>query len=162
VVADLRALDRAVPGRFDVVLAADNALPHLPSAGDLGQALRAIAAKLRPDGAFFASIRDYDAVGRPATWPARLLTAPNGERRIVQQVWEWLDADRYRVRITITRELADGWSSAHHVGLYRALPRAELTVALEAAGLERVRWLMPVETGYHQPIVLARKPGGGA
>ncbi len=157
-VADLRALDRLLPGAFEVVLAADNALPHLLSTEDLRQALRAIAAKLQPAGAFLASIRDYDALGRPTTWPARLLTAPPGERRIVQQVWEWLDERRYRVHIHITRERADGWRCAHHVGLYRALPRAELTAALRAAGLDQIRWLMPAETGYHQPIVLARRP----
>jgi glycine/sarcosine N-methyltransferase len=159
VVADLGALDHLVPGAFEVVLAADNALPHLLSADDLGQALSAIAAKLRPGGAFLASIRDYDKLGRPATWPARFLTAPNGERRIVQQVWEWLDERQYRVHIHITRELADGWRSAHHVGRYRALPRAELMAALQTAGLDQVRWLMPAESGYHQPIVLARRPG---
>jgi glycine/sarcosine N-methyltransferase len=158
-VADLRALDRLVPGAFGVVLAADNALPHLLSVDDLGQALRAIAAKLRPGGAFLASLRDYDGLGRPATWPGRCLTAPNHQRRFVQQVWEWLDERRYRVHIHIAREVADGWRSAHHVGLYRALPRAELAAGLQAAGLEEVRWLIPAETGYHQPIVLARKPG---
>ena len=157
-VADLRALDRLVPGDFDVVLAADNALPHLLSADDLGQALRAIAAKLRPGGAVLASIRDYDALGGPRPGP-RVSHGPEGERRIVQQVWDWLDERRYRVHIHIARELANGWRSDHHVGLYRALPRAELSAALQAAGLDEVRWLMPAGTGYHQPIVLARKPG---
>jgi glycine/sarcosine N-methyltransferase len=158
-VADLRALGRLVPGVFDVVLAADNALPHLLSADDLGQALRAIAAKLRPGGLLLASIRDYDELGRPATWPARFLTGREGERRIVQQVWDWLDERRYRVHIQIARELANGWRSDHHVGLYRALTRAELEAALQVAGLDEVRWLMPAGTGYHQPIVLARRPG---
>jgi glycine/sarcosine N-methyltransferase len=160
-VADLRALDRLVPGAFDVVLAADNTLPHFLSADDLGQAVRAMAAKLRPGGVLIASMRDYDAFGRPTTWPARFLGAPDGERGIVQHVWEWLDERRYQAHIRISRELAEGWRSDDHVGLYRALPRAELTVALQAAGLADVRWLMPAETGYHQPIVLARKPGSG-
>ena len=158
-VADMRALARWVPGRFDVVLAADNALPHLLSDQDLAAALQAIAAKLVPRGLFVASIRDYDdaLARRPVTWPARLF-GEEGRRRIVQQVWEWLDERRYRVHITITRQLADGWRCAHHVGLYRALPRAELTAALQAAGFGVVRWLMPGDSGYHQPLVLAR-PG---
>ena len=74
----------------------------------------------------------------------------------MQQVWEWLDERRYRVHITITRQLADGWRCAHHVGLYRALTRAELTAALQAAASARCRWLMPDDSGYHQPLVLAR------
>ncbi len=159
-VADLRALDRLVPGAFDVVLAADNALPHLLEPQDLALALGAMKAKLRARGLFLASIRDYDEalLSRPRIGAVqRFETA--GCRRSVQQVWEWLDERRYRVHIHIARELAHGWCSDHHIGLYRALPRAELTAALQAAGLAEVRWLMPAKTGYHQPIVLARKPG---
>jgi glycine/sarcosine N-methyltransferase len=159
-VADMRALQRAVPGRFDVVLAADNALPHLLTDQDLAAALQAIARKLRPHGLFLASIRDYDAalVSRPETWPARLL-GEEGQRRIVQQVWEWLDQRRYRVHIFITRQSARGWCCDHHVALYRALTRSELSAAIEAAGLGPVRWLMPEQSGFHQPLVLARTGG---
>ena len=78
----------------------------------------------------------------------------------MRQVWEWSDARRYRVHIHITHETADGWRREHHVGCYRALPRAELTTALQAGGLGAVRWSMPTETGYHQPIVLARQTAG--
>jgi hypothetical protein len=115
------------------------------------------------DGLLLASIRDYDdaLARRPVTWPARLSGA-EGDRRIVQQVWEWLDERRYRVHIYVTRQRAAGWRCAHHVGLYRALTRAELTVALEAAGLGAVRWLMPEDSGFHQPLVLARnRPAAG-
>lgn len=160
-VADLRALERAVPGRFDVALAADNALPHLTSDEEIASALRGVAAKLVPDGLFLASIRDYDAAlaSRPVSWPARLYGA-DGCRRIVQQVWEWLDERRYRVHIIILRQLADGWRCAHHVGVYRALRRAELSLALQAAGFGAVDWLMPEQSGYHQPLVQARLGSG--
>ena len=162
-VADLRELDRRLAGRFDVVLAADNALPHLPSAEALAQAVAALAGRLAPAGLLVASIRDYDAAltDRPETWPARLL-AENGRRRIVQQVWEWLDERRYRLHLYITRELADGWRCDHHVACYRALRRAELTALLAGCGLGACRWLMPEATGYHQPIVLARRGEKGA
>jgi 2-polyprenyl-3-methyl-5-hydroxy-6-metoxy-1,4-benzoquinol methylase len=156
-VADMRALERAVPGRFDVVLAADNVLPHLLTDQDLAAALQAIAQKLTPDGLFLASIRDYDdaLVRRPVTWPARLFGA-EGQRRIVQQVWEWLDQRRYRVHIFVTRQSEGVWRCDHHVALYRALARSELTAAIEAAGLGAVRWLTPEQSGFHQPLVLAR------
>ena len=159
-VADLRALEPAVPGRFDVVLAADNALPHLLSDEDLASALRAIAQKLVRGGLFLASIRDYDdaLASRPVTWPARLF-GESGRRRIVQQVWEWLDERRYRVHLFITRQSARGWRCDHHVTLYRALTRSELSAAIAAAGLGAVRWLMPEQSGFHQPLVLARAAG---
>jgi hypothetical protein len=61
------------------------------------------------------------------------------------------------VHIHITQELAEGPRTDHHAGLYRALPRAELTAALKAGGFDRIDWLMPAATEYHQPIVLARR-----
>ena len=157
-VADMRALECSVPDRFDAVLAADNALPHLLSDADLAAALRSIAQKLVADGLFLASIRDYDEAlaTRPVTGPARL-SGEDGDRRIVQQVWEWLDERRYRVHIYLTRQHAGGWRCTHHAGLYRALSRAELSAALRSVGLGAVHWLMPEETGFHQPLVLARK-----
>jgi SAM-dependent methyltransferase len=159
VVADMRLLERALPGRFDVVLAADNALPHLLSETDLAAALQAVAGKLAPHGLLLASIRDYDhaLATRPVTWPAQLIGGES-QRGIVQQVWEWLDERRYRVHIFITCRRGQGWRCAHDVGVYRALRRAELTAAaLAAAGLDVARWLMPAASGYHQPLVLARR-----
>jgi hypothetical protein len=139
------------------VLAADNALPHLASDADLATALRAIRRKLAPDGLFLASIRDYDdaLAHRPVTWPARLY-GEDGRRRIVQQVWEWLDERRYRVHVVIMRQVADDWRCNHHVGSYRALTRGELSAALRAAGFGGMEWLMPAATGFHQPLVRAR------
>jgi glycine/sarcosine N-methyltransferase len=156
-VADMRALARSVAGRFAVVVAADNSLPHLLSDQDLASALRAIARKLVQGGLFLASIRDYDAAlaSRPVSWPARI-HGDQGGRWIVQHVWEWLDDRRYRVHVHISREHAGDWRCDHHVGLYRALTREELSVALRTAGFAGVHWLMPEDTGYHQPLVRAR------
>lgn len=157
VVADMREVDRRVAGGFDVALAADNALPHLLTRADVRAAIRPIAATLRPEGLFVASVRDYDdaLITRPETWPARLFD-DQGRRRIVQQVWEWLDERQYRVHLYLTRELEAGWRCDHHVGHYRAWRRAELSDLLEEE-FAAIRWLMPDATGYHQPIVLARR-----
>jgi len=38
---------------------------------------------------------------------------------------------------------------------YRALLRETLTQTLSQAGFAEVRWLMPDESGFYQPIVLA-------
>ena len=160
-VADMRELADAVPGAFDVVLAADNALPHLLREADLRRAARAMAGKLRPGGLLLASIRDYDEAlaRRPTATEPVFATHNGGRRRIVHQVWEWLDERAYRVHLHITREAPEGgWRCDHHVGRYRALCRDELTGYLREAGLADVRWLMPAESGYYQPIVVARRP----
>ena len=40
---------------------------------------------------------------------------------------------------------------------YRATRRKELTELLLANGCSAVQWLMPEESGFYQPIVVARK-----
>jgi hypothetical protein len=49
--------------RFDVVAALDNALPHL-TPGQLAQAIKTMASRLKSGGLFLASIRDYDLLLR--------------------------------------------------------------------------------------------------
>lgn len=79
-------------------------------------------------------------------------------RRFVHQVWDWLDARCYRVHLYVTEETETGWQCRHHAGLYRALPRGELEAALEAAGFTDVAWNAAADTGFHQPMVTARRP----
>jgi hypothetical protein len=84
-----------------------------------------------------------------------------GARRIVHQVWERIDGDRYTVHLYITLERGGQWTALHFAAQYRCLLRSELSSALERCGLEDVRWLMPQESGSYQPIVLARRCGKG-
>ena len=156
-VADVRALREIARGEFDVVISMDNALPHL-ALDQLPLALDAIAAKLRPGGVLLASIRDYDRLAKERP----LIQGPafygeSGDRRIVHQVWDWLDERSYVPHMYITREAEDGWKTYHVAAVYFCVQREELSAMLKNAGLLNVRWLMPEESGYYQPIVVARK-----
>jgi SAM-dependent methyltransferase len=154
----MRKLSEQVPGTFDVVLACDNALPHLLTDDDLHLATANIARKLRPGGLFLASIRDYDRLVqlRPASEMPRIFDGSGG-RRITFQVWDWApDGERYRLHQFLLRQTAQGWQTDHFETEYRALLRGDLISALHAAGLEQVRWHEPDTTGYNQPIVTAR------
>jgi glycine/sarcosine N-methyltransferase len=156
-VADLRVLDLDGAGRFDAALSFDNALAHLLADDDLHAACAALRRVLRPGGALLASIRDYDTVlrERPSgEMPRRFVTDP-GER-IVFQVWEWEPNDRYTLRHFIVDGNAGGWSVTERRTACRALSRAALSDALRGAGFERIRWQMPDETGFYQPVVSAR------
>ena len=42
----------------------------------------------------------------------------------------------------------------------RTLRRDELSAVLQATGFGQVRWLMPRESGFYQPIVTARRRAG--
>lgn len=158
-IADFRELG-AIPGlAFDAVLAVDNALPHLENQAELERAARSIASKLRPCGVFIASIRDYDRLleERPTSLPPAFFK-DGGRTRIVHQVWDWQGERAYAVHLYITREIESGWECSHHAGIYYALKRAELTASLAAAGFGEIRWLTPEESGFYQPLVVARRP----
>jgi len=160
-VADMRDLADQVPGIVEVVIACDNALPHLPTADDLRLATANMARKLRPGGLLLASIRDYDQLVqlRPTSEMPRVLDGPGG-RRVTFQVWDWApDGQRYRLHQFLLRPKEQGWQTDHFETEYRALLRGDLTAALQTAGLEQVRWFDPEESGYYQPVVTARAPG---
>ncbi|MCC6792630.1 MAG: class I SAM-dependent methyltransferase [Thermomicrobiales bacterium] len=158
-VADLRALETQVAGEFDVVLAMDNALPHLLTDADLELAVRQMAGKLRPGGLFLVSLRDYDQLvtDRPTGELPRVVDEPEG-RRISFQVWDWAaDGRTYRLHQFLIRQNVDNWWTEHAEVDYRALLRAELETAVSAAGLVSPAWLEPAESGFYQPILIAWK-----
>jgi len=75
-------------------------------------------------------------------------------RRIYHQVWDWTGGRQYTVHLYITQETDAGWTCHHFVSVCRALLRDELTMILHQAGFVETRWLMPPDTGFHQPLVL--------
>ncbi len=103
---------------------------------------------------FLASIRDYDRLrrDRPEGLAPKVFRDQRGERRVAQ-VWRWSD-DGGACDIEIVLE--QGGETRVFKGRYRALTRRELTRALEATGFAGVDWLMPEDSGYYQPIVVAR------
>ena len=155
-VSDMTSLREVPESGFDAVAAIDNALPHL-SAVQLRQAVRSMASKLKPNGIFIASIRDYDQIIRekPAAQPPAF-HGNQASRRIIHQIWDWIEDDRYVLHLYITTHSGRGWKTLHFVSEYRCLLRSELSSVLTDSGFADVRWLMPAESGFYQPLVLAR------
>lgn len=159
-VADLRELAARVEGEFDVVLACDNALPHLLTDDDLRRAVANMAAKLRPGGLFLASMRDYDRLvqERPSGEGPRVFDELDG-RRITFQVWDWReDGASYRLSHFILRQQGEAWQTEQLSTDYRALLAADLVAALRHTGfpLAGIHWHEPEESGFFQPVVTAR------
>jgi glycine/sarcosine N-methyltransferase len=155
--SDMTSLAEIADRDFDVVAALDNALPHL-TADQLSRAVEAVGSKLKSNGLFIASIRDYDTLilERP-TIQEPAFYGGKGDRRIVYQVWDWIDDTRYALHLYITMQSDQVWKSHHFVSEYRCLLRNELSTVLQSTGFREVRWLMPAESGFYQPLVLARR-----
>ena len=154
-VADMRSLGQAIAGQFDVVMAFDNAIPHLLSDADLHLAAQELRAKTRAGGFLLASTRDYDRLleERPQLTSQRIIPTTEGIR-VVFQVWQW-QQEQYRLTQFFIVPHGPEWRMRYYTTSYRALRQDTLTQALSQAGFGEVTWLMPAESGFYQPIVLA-------
>lgn len=154
--ADFCALQEVLSEKFDIVIAMDNALPHMLTKDALETAVKSIVEQVKPGGIFVASIRDYDELlkSKPPYSPPYIHKTENGQR-VSFQTWEWND-ENYK----LIQYIIDDQQEAHVSKFeceYRATSREELTELLLAHGCSEVSWKFPEETGFYQPIVVARK-----
>ena len=154
--ADFCTLSDTFSEEFAIVIAMDNALPHMLTKKDLESAVRSITGRIRPDGIFVASIRDYDSllVNRPPYSPPYIHKTARG-RRVSFQTWDWT-GDNYHLTQYIIDDEGEPQVSKFECE-YRATRREELTNLLLASGCREAVWKFPEETGFYQPIVVARK-----
>lgn len=154
--ADFRALSDTFSEQFDIVIAMDNALPHMLTADDLAMAIQSIVNRMKKGGLFVASIRDYDALlmNKPPYSPPYIHKTVKGQR-VSFQTWDW-EGDHYRLIQYIVDD-GDTLQISKFECEYRATRREEMTNLLKANGCSEVVWLFPEETGFYQPIVVAKK-----
>ena len=154
--ADFCALSETFAEQFDIVICMDNALPHMLSETALEAAIKSITNQIAAGGMFVASIRDYDALlmEKPPYSPPYIHKTDKGQR-VSFQTWAW-EGEHYK----LTQYIIDDQETLQISKFdceYRATRREELTNLLLANGCSKVEWKFPEETGFYQPIVIARK-----
>jgi hypothetical protein len=110
-----------------------------------------------PGGLVLISTRDYDELRRtrPGATPVQVSRNDAGLAATFQ-VWRWHDdGERYDYDHLMLVQEHSGWRVGHRTGTYWALTRAELSALAVDAGLTAVRWLLPEETGFFQPLLVA-------
>lgn len=134
----------------------DNALPHMLTSNDLESAVKSIVNQINKNGIFVASIRDYDSLlmEKPPYSPPYIHKTENGQR-VSFQTWVW-NGDNYKLIQYIVDDEETLQVSKFECE-YRATRREEMTKLLFAYGCSKVEWKLPEETGFYQPIVVARK-----
>jgi len=154
--ADFCALSETFSEQFDIIIAMDNALPHMLSSTALENAVKSIANQVKEDGIFVGSIRDYDAllIDKPPYSPPYIHKTDKG-RRVSFQTWDW-NEDHYKLTQYIIDDSEILIISKFECE-YRATRRQELTNLLLSNGCSEVMWKFPEETGFYQPIVVAKK-----
>ena len=154
--ANFCALSDTFSEQFDIVIAMDNALPHMLTSNDLASAIKSIVNQIKDGGMFVASIRDYDALlmDKPPYSPPYIHKTAKGQR-VSFQTWTW-EGDNYRLIQYIVDD-EDTLQVSKFECEYRATRRQEMTDLLMANGCSEVVWMFPGETGFYQPIVVAKK-----
>lgn len=168
-VADLRSLSK-VHGTFDLVIACDNAIPHLLTDDEILRAFRECFRCTVPGGGMLISVRDYVAATQPAR-EGSVPIRPTGTRemkpygvRVVGekqcamfQVWTW-DGPCYDLAMYIVEDDGGATCSTRVMrSRYYAVSVARLIELAQEAGFERVR---RIDGAYYQPIVVGTRPDG--
>ena len=133
---EIRILSDTFAEKFDIVIAMDNALPHMLSSNDLEKAIKSIANQIKRNGIFVASIRDYDSLlmEKPPYSPPYINKMDKGQR-VSFQTWVWKD-DNYKLTQYIIDDEENLQVSKFECE-YRATRRAEMTELLHAYGYWR-------------------------
>ena len=155
-VADFCSLAQTFNHKFDIIIAMDNALPHMLTQTALQKAIASITNQLNDNGIFVSSIRDYDELlkTKPTYSPPYVHKTKNGQR-VCFQTWEWFD-DNYKLVQYIIDDDKTLTTNKFECE-YRATTRDQLTQLLLANGCRQVNWLFSEQTGFYQPIVIAKK-----
>ena len=152
--ADLRSLSSAHPRTFDLVIACDNAIPHLLTDAEIVGAFKQMYRCAAVGGGCLISVRDYDPNERGVRIFPYGVRIDGGRRFVVFQVWEFhgaiYDLSMYFV------EDGGGAECTTHVmrAKYYAIPVARLLELMTEAGFSGVR---RIDQRFFQPLIVGFK-----
>jgi SAM-dependent methyltransferase len=155
-VSDMREAFNHHGNGFDVVISADNAVPHLLTNDEILLAFKQMHACLRPGGGCLISVRDYEVEAR-----GRNIVKPYGvrledkKRYMLFQVWDF-EADRCDLTFFFVEEdLQTKHVQTHALrSTCYAISVGKLRELLCEAGFTHVRRL---DGAFYQPVLIGTK-----
>ena len=155
-VADMRHLWTAHQSQFDVVIACDNAIPHLLSVADILLAFEQFYRCTVSGGVCIISVRDYAAMekGGKRLYPRHIHETAEG-RVVLFDIWEF-EGDYYDLTMYITEDVGQAVAQTHVIrgGRYYCVTTETLERLFQQVGFIKVRTL---KERFYQPLIVAQK-----
>lgn len=154
--SDMRTTGWLFPGQFDLVIACDNAIPHLLSDADIQLAFESFFAATGAEGGALVSVRDYAGISRQGTQINLRRVQSNAERKVILlDTWDF-DGEQYDLTIYLVEDDLHGrpHTAAIRGGRYYCVEIDRLADLLRQAGFSEVKIL---REAYFQPLLVALK-----
>ena len=141
---------------FDVVISADNSVPHLLTDEEIHGALEQMLACASRGGGCLITVRDYatEARGRNLVRPYRI-RIEDGTRYLLSQVWDF-NGEHYDLSFFITEEhLASGAVKTRVMrSRIYAISISRILELMQQAGFRKVR---RIDGMFYQPVLVGKK-----
>jgi SAM-dependent methyltransferase len=155
-IADMRDLQKVYQRKFDLVIACDNAIPHLLSDEEILQAFVQFFRISSEQGGCIVSVRDYATIqkGGRQLYPRRVHETENG-KLILFDLWEF-DGDYYDMTIYLVEDTGSPTvkTTAVRGGRYYCVTISRLAALMQEAGFKKV---VILKDRIHQPLLLGLK-----
>lgn len=155
-VADMRELSSVYPDKFDLVIACDNAIPHLLSDQEILRAFQEFYACTRPHGGCLITVRDYEKVEREGQrMNPRTVHETEDGKLLMFDLWEF-NGDFYDFTTYAVLDRGDGKPETRAIrgGRYYCVTLPTLENLMEQAGFKRV---ITLHERFFQPLILGMK-----
>jgi SAM-dependent methyltransferase len=154
-VADMRHAYSHHQKQFDVVIACDNAVPHLLTDDDILQAFQQFYKCTQTGGGVIITVRDYQKEERRTQMkPEGVHRLEDGQRYVLFQVWEF-DGDIYEMSMYMVKDDGSGECMTQVIrAKYYAVGTTRLLELLEAAGFKDLK---RADGAYFQPVLVGTR-----
>jgi SAM-dependent methyltransferase len=155
-VADMRQAFAHHQQQFDLVIACDNAVPHLLTDEDLLAAFKQFFACTRPGGGCLLTARDYDREERTGTLVKPYGVRNEGDARyLVFQVWDFHGAIYDLAMYFVEDRGAAGCMTRVLRSQYYAVRTGTLLDLMRQAGFVQVE---RIDGRFYQPVLIGKRP----
>lgn len=155
--ADMRSVSSTFKTTFDVVLSADNAIPHLQTDAEIAQAFREFHRLLNHGGLCVVTVRDYAGLNpenkKTILFPRQTHSLPGG-KLVLFDLWEF-DGAYYDMTTYIVKDTGGNHPETLVArGRYYRVAIARLEQLLADAGFDHIRTF---SDRFYQPVLSGRK-----